>query len=144
MGAVIAPSLIPQKPGDRIEKNRRDGEKLARLFRAGELTEIRTSDAAHEPMRDLIHAREAAVKDRTRKRQEIRSFLLRRGTDDGYVGLLADFFEVGDTGMDNGYALLSAGSEAPERAGDKTMLETEGGQSSVWGRQLKLSEIPRR
>ncbi|RWX58967.1 transposase, partial [Mesorhizobium sp. M2A.F.Ca.ET.039.01.1.1] len=63
--AVIAPSLIPRKPGDRVKTNRRDAEKLARLFRAGELTEIWTPDAAHEAMRDLIRAREAAVKDRT-------------------------------------------------------------------------------
>ncbi|WP_301004956.1 hypothetical protein [Mesorhizobium sp.] len=79
--AVIAPSLIPRKPGDRVKTNRRDAEKLARLFHAAELTEIWTPDAAHahEAMRDLIRAREAAVEDRTRKRQEIRSFLLRHG-----------------------------------------------------------------
>ena len=74
---VIAPSLIPRRAGDRIKTNRRDAEMLARLYRAGELTEIWTPDVAHEAMRDLIRAREAAVKDRTRKRQEIRSFLLR-------------------------------------------------------------------
>ena len=77
--AVIAPSLIPRRPGERIKTNRRDAVKLARLFRAGELTEIWTPDEAHEAMRDLVRAREAAVKDRTRKRQEIRSFLLRIG-----------------------------------------------------------------
>lgn len=53
--------------------------KLARLFRAGELTEIWTPDEALEARRDLARAGEAAVKDRTRKRQEIRSFLLRLG-----------------------------------------------------------------
>jgi transposase len=73
--AVIAPSLISHRAGDRVKTNRRDAEKLARLFYAGELTEIWTPDAAHEAMRDLVRAREAAVKDRTRKRQEIRSFL---------------------------------------------------------------------
>ncbi len=77
--AVIAPSLIPRRPGDRVKTNRRDAVKLARLFRAGELTEIWTPDETHEAMRDLVRAREAAVKDRTRKRQEIRSFLLRHG-----------------------------------------------------------------
>ena len=76
--AVIAPSLIP-RPGERVKTNRRDAVKLARLNRAGELTEIWTPDEAHEAMRDLVRAREAAVKDRTRKRQEIRSFLLRHG-----------------------------------------------------------------
>lgn len=77
--AVIAPSLIPRRPGERVKTNRRDAVKLARLFRAGELTEIWTPDETHEAMRDLVRAREAAVKDRTRKRQEIRSFLLRLG-----------------------------------------------------------------
>jgi len=77
--AVIAPSLIPRRPGERVKTNRRDAVKLARLFRAGELTEIWTPDEAHEAIRDLVRAREAAVKDRTRKRQEIRSFLLRCG-----------------------------------------------------------------
>ena len=77
--AVIAPSLIPRRPGERVKTNRRDAVRLARLFRAGELTEIWTPDEAHEAMRDLVRAREAAVKDRTRKRQEIRSFLLRHG-----------------------------------------------------------------
>jgi len=77
--AVIAPSLIPRRPGERVKTNRRDAVKLARLFRAGELTEIWTPDETHEVMRDLVRAREAAVKDRTRKRQEIRSFLLRHG-----------------------------------------------------------------
>lgn len=77
--AVIAPSLIPRRPGERVKTNRRDAAKLARLFRAGELTEIWTPDEAHESMRDLVRAREATVKDRARKRQEIRSFLLRCG-----------------------------------------------------------------
>ena len=77
--AVIAPSLIPRRPGERVKMNCRDAVKLARLYRAGELTEIWTPDEAHEAMRDLVRAREAAVKDRTRKRQEIRSFLLRHG-----------------------------------------------------------------
>ncbi len=77
--AVIAPSLIPRRPGERVKTNRRDAVKLARLYRAGELTEVWTPDEAHEAMRDLVRAREAAVKDRTRKRQEIRSFLLRHG-----------------------------------------------------------------
>ena len=62
-----------------MKTNRRDAVKLARLYRAGELTEIWPPDEAHEAMRDLVRAREAAVKDRTRKRQEIRSFLLRHG-----------------------------------------------------------------
>ena len=59
--AVIAPSLIPRRPGERVKTNRRDEVKLARLFRAGELIEIWTPDETHEAMRDLVRAREAAV-----------------------------------------------------------------------------------
>lgn len=77
--AVIAPSLIPRRPGERVKTDRRDAVKLARLFRAGELTEIWTPDEAHEALRDLVRTRESAIRDRTRKRQEIRSFLLRHG-----------------------------------------------------------------
>ena len=62
--AVIAPTLVPRRPGERVKTNRRDAVKLARLYRAGELTEIWTPDEAHEAMRDLVRAREAAVKDR--------------------------------------------------------------------------------
>ena len=75
--AVIAPSPIPRRPGERVKTHRRDAVKLARLCRAGELTEIWTPAAAHEAMPDLLRPREAAVKERTRKRQTIPSFLLR-------------------------------------------------------------------
>jgi transposase len=59
---VIAPSLIPGRPGERVKTNRRDAVKLARLFRAGELAEIWTQDEAHEAMRDLVRAHESAVR----------------------------------------------------------------------------------
>src|SRR5437764_13564068 len=60
---VIAPSLVPVKAGDRVKTDRRDAEKLARCHRAGELTAVRVPDAAHEALRDLVRAREAAKKD---------------------------------------------------------------------------------
>jgi len=49
---VVAPSLMPNKPGDRIKTNRCDAVTLARLFRAGELTSVRAPDAVHEAVRD--------------------------------------------------------------------------------------------
>ncbi len=52
--AVVAPSLIPKKPGERVKTNRRDAAMLARLHRAGELTGVWVPDAAHEAMRDLV------------------------------------------------------------------------------------------
>jgi len=55
---VVAPSLIPKKPGDRVKTNRRDAVGLAKLSRAGELTAVWVPDERHEAMRDLSRARE--------------------------------------------------------------------------------------
>jgi transposase len=74
---VIAPSLIPRKPGERIKTDRRDAEKLARCYRAGELTAVWVPDADHEALRDLVRAREAAKKDQLRARHRLSKFLLR-------------------------------------------------------------------
>jgi transposase len=76
---VIAPSLVPVKSGDRVKTDRRDAEKLARCYRAGELTPVWVPDAAHEALRDLVRAREAAKKDQLRHRHRLGKFLLRHG-----------------------------------------------------------------
>jgi transposase len=76
---VIAPSLVPVKSGDRVKTDRRDAEKLARCYRAGELTAVWIPDAAHEALRDLVRAREAAKKDQLRYRHRLGKFLLRHG-----------------------------------------------------------------
>jgi transposase len=76
---VIAPSLIPTKSGDRVKTDRRDAEKLARCYRAGELTAVWVPDADHEALRDLVRAREAAKKDQLRHRHRLGKFLLRHG-----------------------------------------------------------------
>ena len=76
---VIAPSLIPTKAGDRVKTDRRDAEKLARCHRAGELTAVWVPDAAHEALRDLVRAREAAKKDQLKARHRLGKFLLRHG-----------------------------------------------------------------
>jgi len=77
--AVIAPALVPRRPGDRVKTNRRDAEKLARLYRAGELAEIRVPTRAEEAARDLVRVREDALKDRLRARHRLSKFLLRQG-----------------------------------------------------------------
>lgn len=77
--AVVAPSLIPRRPGERIKTDRRDAISLARLHRAGELTAVWVPDAAHEAMRDLIRARLAAVRHLRQARQQLSGFLLRHG-----------------------------------------------------------------
>ena len=60
---VVAPTLVPTKAGDRVKTDRRDAEKLARSYRSGDLTAVWVPDAAHEALRDLVRAREAAKKD---------------------------------------------------------------------------------
>ena len=76
---VVAPSLIPKKPGERVKTNRRDALSLVKQLRAGDLTAVWVPDARHEAMRDLTRGRETAVEDLRRKRQQISGFLLRQG-----------------------------------------------------------------
>jgi transposase len=76
---VVAPTLVPVKPGDRVKTDRRDALKLARSYRAGDLTPVWVPDAAHEALRDLVRAREAAKKDQLRARHRLGKFLLRHG-----------------------------------------------------------------
>ena len=76
---VVAPSMIPVKPGERVKTNRRDAVNLAKLLRAGELTAVWVPDDRHEAMRDLARARDTAQKDYKAKRQHVSSFLLRLG-----------------------------------------------------------------
>jgi transposase len=77
--SVVAPSLIPRRPGERIKTDRRDAMKLARLLRSGELTAVWVPDAEHEALRDLSRAREVARDARHRARQQVRKLLLRLG-----------------------------------------------------------------
>jgi transposase len=69
--AVVAPSLIPRKPGERIKTDRRDASNLAKLHRAGELTPVWVPDQAHEAIRDLVRARQAAVRTLRQARQQL-------------------------------------------------------------------------
>lgn len=76
---VIAPALTPVRPGDRVKTDGRDAEKLARLHRAGELTEIRVPTREEESARDLVRVREDVLGDRLRARHRLGKFLLRQG-----------------------------------------------------------------
>lgn len=76
---VIAPALTPGRPGDRVKTKRRDAEKLARLCRASELTEIRVPTREQEAARDLMRPREDALADRLRARHRLSKFLFRQG-----------------------------------------------------------------
>jgi transposase len=76
---VIAPSLIPTKAGDRVKTDRKDAAKLARCYRAGDLTAVWVPDAATEALRDLVRAREVTKQDQLRARHRVNKFLLRHG-----------------------------------------------------------------
>jgi transposase len=76
---VVAPTLVPVKAGDRVKTDRRDAVKLARSYRAGDLTPVWVPDAAHEALRDLVRARWAAKRDQLRARHRLSKFLLRHG-----------------------------------------------------------------
>ena len=76
---VVAPSLIPTKPGDRVKNDRRDSEKLSRLSRAGELTSVWVPDQEQEAMRDLTRAREDMKGLERITKQRLNAFLLRYG-----------------------------------------------------------------
>lgn len=76
---VVAPSSIPRPPGERVKTDRRDALKLARLARAGELTAVRVPDSADEAVRDLVRAREDAVREQRNARHRLKALLLRNG-----------------------------------------------------------------
>lgn len=76
---VIAPSLVPKKPGDRVKTDRRDAEHLASSYRAGTLTPVWVPDAGHEALRDLVRLRDAAKEDEVRAKHRLTKYLLRYG-----------------------------------------------------------------
>ena len=80
---MVAPTLVPVKARDRVKTDRRDALKLARNYRAGALTAVWVPDAAHEALRDLVRAREAAKGNTNAARY-------RGNDDDGPPGTRAD------------------------------------------------------
>src|SRR5438874_12786726 len=76
---VIAPALVPRKPGERIKTNRRDARKLAELLRAGVLTMITVPDPRRESVRDLLRARDDVRRSVMSARHRLSKFLLRHG-----------------------------------------------------------------
>ncbi len=74
---VVAPSLIPTKPGDRIKTDHRDARKLALYLRSGHLTEVQPPSPEDEAFRDLWRCRDDAREDLNRARHRLGKFLLR-------------------------------------------------------------------
>jgi transposase len=74
---VVAPSLVPGKPGDRVKTDRRDARKLAHFLRSGDLTEVYVPEEAVEAIRDLERARDDAKCAERVARHQLSKFLLR-------------------------------------------------------------------
>ncbi len=81
---VVAPSLIPKRPGDRVKNDRRDAIEITRLLRSGDLTSVYVPSVEDEAIRDLCRARDAARGTRKAAKLRLRSFLLRLGLN--YTG----------------------------------------------------------
>lgn len=76
---VVAPALIPHKPGERIKTDKRDALKLARYLRSGDLTSVWVPDEEQEAMRDLTRARDDFKAQERKARQQLNAFVLRHG-----------------------------------------------------------------
>ncbi|MFC1681538.1 IS110 family transposase [Pseudomonadota bacterium] len=76
---VVAPSLIPKKPGERIKTDRRDAGKLSRGLRSGDLTAVWVPDEEQEAMRDLTRARDDMKGQERKARQQLNAYVLRHG-----------------------------------------------------------------
>jgi len=81
---IVAPSMIPIRPGEKIKTDRRDARKLAELSRAGLLTVVHPPTEDEEAVRDLCRGRDDARLDLTRARHRLGKFLLRRGRAFGH------------------------------------------------------------
>jgi len=77
--SVIAPSLVPIRPGDRVKTDRRDAKKLLGQFVAGQLTEVYPPNEQQEAARDLTRCRESALQNLQRIRHQLLKFLTRNG-----------------------------------------------------------------
>lgn len=76
---VIAPSLVPRKPGERVKTDRRDARKLLMMHKAGLLTEVHAPNERQEAARELTRLRETAKENLKRIRHQLLKFLTRHG-----------------------------------------------------------------
>lgn len=76
---VIAPSLVPDRQGDRVKTDKRDAVKLAHYLRSGDLTRVWVPDEQTEALRDLVRARDDAKLAERSARHRLGKFLLRHG-----------------------------------------------------------------
>ena len=76
---VIAPSLTPVKPGNKIKTDRRDAMKLLDMFKNGMLTEVYAPDLKQEAAREITRLRKTVCENLMRIRHQLQKFLIRHG-----------------------------------------------------------------
>jgi transposase len=133
---VIAPALVPKRPGVRQKTDRSDARNLARLHRAGELVPIRVPSPTEEALRELIRVREDLKNDRRIARQRIRSFLLRHGrrppegaTSRSAFAAWARTQHFEEPAAEAAFSHLVAAEEV--RSGQLTVIEAEIGRAAL-------------
>jgi transposase len=75
---VVAPSLTPKTPGDRLKTDRRDAVQRARLRRSGDLTPVYVPEVEDEAIRDLARAREDAIRALKAAKNPLKALLRRQ------------------------------------------------------------------
>ena len=149
--AVIAPALVPRKPGERIKTDRRDARKLAELHRARLLTVVRAPTPAEEAVRDLCRARDDARMDRQRCRHRLGKLLLRRGLHypgravDPGAPALGQWSVMAASGRPGGRRRLPAGHRPPRSpaAGTGCAVGRGGRHGAVSGTGGLAAVLPR-
>jgi transposase len=126
---VVAPSLVPKKPGERIKTDRRDAAKLAVNHRNGDLTAVVVPDETSEAIRDLERARDDAKKAERTARQQLSKFLLRHGRR-----------YAGKTTWNDAHRAWIAGQEFAEPAQKHVLADGLATVESATLRVLQLTE----
>ncbi len=122
---VIAPSLIPKAPGDRVKTDKRDARKLANLYRAGLLKSVRVPDPEEETVRTLVRLHDQVTKDMTRVKNRVTK----------YLGSLGHYFRNGDTWTQKHQAWLKG---VPLDEIQRMIVDTHLKQLAEFGNQRKI------
>jgi len=112
---VIAPSLIPKRPGVQRQHDKRDAADLARLYRAGELTPVRIPTEAEERVRDVVRRRTTFQREILKSRHYILKFLARRGFVSGREELVHAASAVARAPDERNLAACAGGSPGVSR-----------------------------
>ena len=70
---VVAPSMIPKAPGQRVKTNRLDSRGLSENLRGGQLRSIHVPSAIYRELRHLTQLRDTFVSEMVAMKQRIKS-----------------------------------------------------------------------